>query len=109
MGSEQIALSFSTLPSSESLRCPRTIARARRGRQNNNPGVGSTTRNQAERSCLRARSRRLNAISVWVFRPDKAAFKNMLQHLRRITAGFDLLIMENFILTALGELHAMSC
>jgi hypothetical protein len=58
---------------------------------------------------LRLRSRRLNPISVWVCRPDKAAFKNMLQHLRRIIAEFDLLIMENFILTALGELHAMSC
>jgi hypothetical protein len=44
----------------------------------------------------------------WVCRPDKAAFKNMLQHLRRIIAGFDLLIMENFYFNRVGELHAMS-
>jgi hypothetical protein len=45
----------------------------------------------------------------WVFRPDNAAFKNMLQHLRRIIAGFDLLIMENFYFNRVGGLHAMSC
>jgi hypothetical protein len=39
----------------------------------------------------------------WVFRPDKAAFENMLQHLRRIIAGFDLLIMENFYFNRVGE------
>jgi hypothetical protein len=107
MGSKQIALSFSTLPSRETVRCPQTIAddRASATLLPNLLIRASVQQFGVKRTGLICACDRaaLMRFRFWVCRPDKAAFKNMLQHLRRIIARFDLLIMESFYLTALGN------